>query len=129
METIVLVNGKPAAVRTLDCRQFKNDAEMTQAILDSGDGLLMIDGEPDNDYYRRMDLPETGQTYRCGDIVRRSRDFLETSGITDSRAFAETAVVTGVKYSPHCGRYLYTCRTNDGREWMYEWYQLEPANA
>lgn len=124
MNCTVKINGRQAHAPVLDCSRFNSDVELTESLV-NGPGLMVLDGDPDNEYYRKMNQENVGQVYRIGDRVMRSADFLKNLGMDGMDGANDKATVVGVKYLSRYGIYLYTCDADDGSEWVYEWYQLE----
>ncbi len=106
----------------IDCSKFKSDKELANAIIASDSFGVVLDGCPDNAHYRRMNQPNPGQVFQIGDIVRMSRDMLESLGMdTDD---IENGVVVGVEMSDR-GDWFYKVRYDNGRDGLYQHYELD----
>jgi hypothetical protein len=108
-------------IPVLDCSKFKSDEELANAIMSSDSCGMILVGCPDNAHYRRMNQQNPGQVFQIGDMVRMSKDMLESLGMeTDD---IEKGVVVGVEQDEE-GNWFYKVRY-DGRVSLYQHYELD----
>lgn len=108
-------------IPVLDCSKFKSDVELANAIMSSDSCAMILVGFPDNAYYKRMNQPNPVQAFQIGDVVRMSKDMLESLGMeTDN---IEKGVVVGVEHDEK-GNWFYKVRY-DGRVSLHLQYELD----